>query len=137
MYGNYKFAAPQPLFAAETVQALKQHIPPGMVLFSNQNVLIFFLFLHENKALHMSTHNIGCFCGEIRNVCTQFLFLSWAMINPGPAEPGYALPLQTLQIQISWLLKKPTDLDLHCLPFSMWLYQQPGSSIEVIWLAEN
>ena len=23
--------------------------------------------------------------------------------------------LQTVQIQISWLLKKPTDLDLHCL----------------------
>ena len=23
-------------------------------------------------------------------------------INPGPAEPGYALPLQTVQIQISW-----------------------------------
>ena len=22
---------------------------------------------------------------------------------------------QTMQIQISWLLKKPTDLDLHCL----------------------
>ena len=22
---------------------------------------------------------------------------------------------QTVQIQISWLLKKPTDLDLHCL----------------------
>ena len=32
-------------------------------------------------------------------------------LNPGPAEPGYALSLQTVQIQISWLLKKPTDLD--------------------------
>ena len=39
--------------------------------------------------------------------------------NPCPAEPGYALSLQTMQIQISWLLKKPTDLDLHCLPFSI------------------
>ena len=36
-------------------------------------------------------------------------------INPGPAELGYVLPLQTLQKQISWLLKKPNDLDLHCL----------------------
>ena len=36
-------------------------------------------------------------------------------INPGPAEPLYALPQQTVKIQISWLLKKPTDLDLHCL----------------------
>ena len=40
-------------------------------------------------------------------------------INPCPAEPGYALPLQTVLIQISWLLKKPTDLDLHCLSYSM------------------
>ena len=39
--------------------------------------------------------------------------------NPCPAEPGYTLPLQTVQIQISWLLKKPTDLDLHCLSLSM------------------
>ena len=40
-------------------------------------------------------------------------------INPCPAEPGYALPLQTVQIQINWPLKKPTDLDRHCLPFSL------------------
>ena len=32
------------------------------------------------------------------------------IVNPYPAEPGYTLPLQTV---------KPTDLDLHCLPFSM------------------
>ena len=37
-------------------------------------------------------------------------------INPCHAEPGYTLPLQTVEIQISWLLQKPTDLDLHCLP---------------------
>ena len=42
------------------------------------------------------------------------------VLNPGPAEPGYALPLQTKKIQISWLLwKKPPDLDLHCLSLSM------------------
>ena len=29
-------------------------------------------------------------------------------VDPGPAEPGYALPLQTVLIQISWLLQKPT-----------------------------
>ena len=40
-------------------------------------------------------------------------------VNPCPAEPGYTLPLQTVQIQISWLLQKPTDLDLHCLLFSI------------------
>ena len=40
-------------------------------------------------------------------------------IKPCPAEPGYTLPLQTVKIQVCWLLKKPTDLDLHCLPFSI------------------
>ena len=40
-------------------------------------------------------------------------------VNPYPAEPRYALLLQTVKIQISWLLKKPTDLDLHCLPLSI------------------
>ena len=43
-------------------------------------------------------------------------------INPCPAEPGYTLPLQKVQIQISWLLKKPTDMDLYCLPSSMQIY---------------
>ena len=37
------------------------------------------------------------------------------VLNPGPAGPEYAPPLQTMQIQISWLLQKPTDLNLHCL----------------------
>ena len=40
-------------------------------------------------------------------------------VNPCPADPVFTLPLQTVQIQISWLLKKPTDLDLHCLPLRM------------------
>ena len=40
-------------------------------------------------------------------------------IDPSPAELGYSLPLQTVYIQSSWLLKKPTALDLHCLPLSM------------------
>ena len=31
--------------------------------------------------------------------------------------------------------KKPTDLDLHCLPFSMWIYI--NNLDQVIWLAEN
>ena len=34
-------------------------------------------------------------------------------LNPSPAEPGYVLPLQTVKIQISWLLKKPADLRVH------------------------
>ena len=56
-------------------------------------------------------------------------------LNPSPAEPGYVLSLQTVQIQISWLLKKPTDLDLHCLPLSMWIYS--SNLDQVIWLAEK
>ena len=31
--------------------------------------------------------------------------------NSGPAEPGYALPLQTVSIQICWL-QNPTDMNL-------------------------
>ena len=41
--------------------------------------------------------------------------MNMTVFNPGPPEPGYSLPLQTVLIQISWLPKKPTDLDLHCL----------------------
>ena len=40
--------------------------------------------------------------------------LTLVLLNPDRVT----LLLQTVQIQISWLLKKPTDLDLHCLPFS-------------------
>ena len=40
-----------------------------------------------------------------------------------------------MQIQISWLLKKPTDLDLHCLLLSMWI--SISSLDQVIWLADN
>ena len=37
-------------------------------------------------------------------------------VNP---RPRYTLPLQTVLIQIGWLLKKPNDLDQHCLLLSM------------------
>ena len=33
-------------------------------------------------------------------------------MNPSPAEPGYTLPLQTVWIQIRWLLKIPADRNL-------------------------
>ena len=59
-----------------------------------------------------------------------------SLFNPCPAKPGYTLPLQTVLIQISWLLKKPTDLDLHCLSFSMWI-KYINNLDQVIWLAEN
>ena len=47
----------------------------------------------------------------------------------------YILPLQTAQIQISCLLQKPTDLDLHCFPLSMWIFI--NNLNQIIWLAEN
>ena len=57
------------------------------------------------------------------------------VINPSPAKPRYALPLQIVQNQISWLLKKPTDLDLHCLSLSTWICI--NNLGQVTWLAEN
>ena len=55
--------------------------------------------------------------------------------NHCPAEPGYTLPWQTVLIEISWLLKMPTDLKQHCLPFSMWIYI--NNLDQGIWLADN
>ena len=52
--------------------------------------------------------------------------------NPCPTEPGYTLPLQTVQIQMSWLLKKPTDLDLHCLQLSMQIYSNNPDQLIVL-----
>ena len=46
-----------------------------------------------------------------------FLGQSFGINNPGPAGPGYALPLQTVEIQ-----KKPTDLN-HSLPFRAQLFK--------------
>ena len=66
-------------------------------------------------------------------------------INPCPAEPGNTLPLQTVQIQISWLLKKPIDLnytvkkptDLNYTVIQyVNLYQQPRSSNLIGWQLE-
>ena len=47
------------------------------------------------------------------------IFSTKLYLNPGPSEPQYALHLQTVQIQIGWLLKKPADLELHCLLFGI------------------
>ena len=56
-------------------------------------------------------------------------FLTFVLLNPD-------IPcLCKLYIQISWLPKKPTDLDLHCLSFIMWIYI--NNLDQVIWLAEN
>ena len=58
------------------------------------------------------------------------------MLNPGPDEPRYTLPLQTVQIRIKWLLpEKPTDLDLYCLSYSMWICN--NNLDQAIWLVDN
>ena len=44
----------------------------------------------------------------------RIMYFKCFYINPGPAGLVYALRLHTVKIHISWLLKKPTDLDLHC-----------------------
>ena len=61
-------------------------------------------------------------------------FTAWSL-NPSPAEPGCTMFLQTVKIQINWLLKKPTDLDLHYLTLSMWIYS--NNPDQASWLAEN
>ena len=65
----------------------------------------------------------------------DFDLLKHSIVNPGPAEPEYAMSLQTVQIQISWLLQKPTDLDLHCLTLSIWICINKLD--QAIWLAKN
>ena len=66
------------------------------------------------------TRRTGYSC-NYSDVYTLSAFAITKMFNPSPAEPGYALHLQTVQIQISWLLQKPTDLDLYFLSLSMWV----------------
>ena len=43
------------------------------------------------------------------------LFLSWSDYLMYIVDTNSHTKWQTVQIQISWLLQKPTDLDLHCL----------------------
>ena len=54
--------------------------------------------------------------------------------NPSPADPGYTLPLQTVQIQISWLLNW-SGSSLFAIDY-VNLYQQSGSSNLIGWKLE-
>ena len=85
------------------------------------------------------THVQKCFFSmQLINLCENFYdhkFPKFSFLNPGLAEAGYALPLQTVLIQISWLLKKPRDLDLYCLSFSMWICI--NNLDQVFWWTEN
>ena len=57
--------------------------------------------------------------------------------NPCPAEPGYTLLLQTVQIQISWASEEAnwSGSALFAIQY-VNLYQQPGSSNLTGWQIE-
>ena len=48
--------------------------------------------------------------GKITVVTSLEKVCNYTCMNPGPVEPRHALPLQTVKIQISWLLHRS------CLP---------------------
>ena len=80
---------------------------------------------------HKNIHTLMCFvssCFELlfNVICTSTFvkYPKFLSINPGSAEPGNTLTLQTLKIQ----LKKPADLDLLFVIKYVNFYQQPGSS---------
>ena len=87
---------------------------------------------HSNAVLLLQFFYV---CASVVSYMAFVLSNLSLFVNPSPAEPGYALSLHAVQIQISWLLKKPTDLDLHCLQLSMWICN--NNLDQVIWLAEN
>ena len=72
-------------------------------------------------AMHGDADRTARLQGQVRilNNLRTLQIVNNNYVNHCPAEPGYTLPLQTLLIQISWLLQKPTDLDLHCLSLSI------------------
>ena len=89
-----------------------------------------------NTFTKLKTSEVPSFLGQA-SLFRPFRPCQWPSykFNHHPAEPSYSLPLQSMEIQISWLLQKPTDLDLHCLPFSMWICI--NSLDQGIWLANN
>ena len=68
------------------------------------------LYLHVNqKSNSLDIQNVAC----------------WVILH------AFLLPVDVFFFNFS---KKPTDLDLHCLPFTMWNYVK--NLDQVIWLAE-
>ena len=65
--------------------------------------------------------------------------MGWSMecnhFNPGPARifPAFANSVDPDQKLTD--MKKSTDLDLHCLSFSLWIFI--NNLDQVIWLADN
>ena len=98
--------------------------------FFDKKVLIFFLFVHENiycgyslelpqwgnsndypqymfswRFFNQDIPHTHSFEGpKLQIVAQNILSNTYNEVNPCPAEPRYTLPLQTVQIQISWQL---------------------------------
>ena len=131
-------------------------ISPSKILFSTKTYWYFSDFSIKTYIVGTCRASMRCksfeypqyFLGEIRKLFiwiqdssliqrydASFIINAQLLLNPCLAEPGYTLPLQIVYIQISWLLKKPTDLDRHCLPLNIWISSNNWD--QVIWLAEN
>ena len=65
---------------------------------------------HQNMSVSAQGHLPIHISAFIRNLSS-----SLKHFNPYPAEPGYVPLLPTVWIQISWLLKKPSEADLAVL----------------------
>ena len=64
------------------------------------------------------------------------LYSATPHFNPCHAKPGYIYPVFANSVDPDQLAsKKPTNMDLHFLPFSMQIYSHNLN--QVIWLAEN
>ena len=60
----------------------------------------------------------------------------WRVVKPQHNQKTLIYPAFANSVDPDQLAsKKPTDLDLHCLPLSMWLYS--NNLDQEIWLAEN
>ena len=55
------------------------------------------------------------YCAEYIKMSCPLLIFSQSNYLIKVVDTNSHTKWQTVQIQISWLLKKPTDLDLHCL----------------------
>ena len=100
------------------------------IIRAGDKVLFFFFFSKKPKYVDNVDNfliSLLWWFGVLLDISTLF--------NPCPAEPGYGLTLQIVKIQISWLLQKPTDVDLHCLSFGIRICI--NNLDQVNWLAEN
>ena len=95
---------------------------------SYENLILIRVICKKNIIIKKSQRSFRIM-QKIMQYC-KILQLNLVMLNT-----AIPLPLQTAKIEISWLLKKPTDLDLHCLPLRLWIYN--NNPDQAIWLAEN